>query len=198
MNLERTELRTLYQPSKYTSLNETEASEAWNSILTGHGIMAFEPEYALQKNLPDTMELPGSGGKKIYVIEAYHAMHCLVRSWFFSRPVNELMYTHQVVMRQHYAALERNERWGWTHHHDLHCFDTLRQYIMCNIDDTLLTTWGKNDVGRNQKKLCHDWDRLRDWAAERLEGYLDFEPGSGIKIPERYHKEDGLPVGSLS
>lgn len=79
MPLHRTEPRTIYQHSKYVSSDEDEASEAWESILAGHGVVAIEPEYAAAKSLPNTVVLPNSGGKLTYVIEAYHAIHCIVR-----------------------------------------------------------------------------------------------------------------------
>jgi hypothetical protein len=41
--------------------------------------VAIEPQYALEKGLPDTVALPHSDGKLTYVIEAYHAIHCVVR-----------------------------------------------------------------------------------------------------------------------
>lgn len=78
--MERKMDRRVYQHSKYLSENETEASLAWDSILAGHGVIAVDPKYALQKSLPKTKELPESGGKLVYVIEAYHAIHCVVGS----------------------------------------------------------------------------------------------------------------------
>jgi hypothetical protein len=79
----------------------------------------------------------------------------------------------------------------------MHCFDALRQYIMCNIDDTLLNTTGHRDAGHGQTKMCNDWDALRDWAEERSASYFDVEPGLGHRF-DNYHAGDGLPVGSLS
>jgi hypothetical protein len=79
MSLQRTQPRTIYQHSKYISSDEEEASKAWGSILPGHGVIAVESEYAKSKDLPETVILPDSGGKLTYVIEAYHAIHCIVR-----------------------------------------------------------------------------------------------------------------------
>lgn len=81
----------------------------------------------------------------------------------------------------------------------MHCYDALRQYVMCNIDDTLLMTWGKRDAGHHQEKLCHDWDRLREWAGARSAGYLDREPGmgGGLVLERGGEMGDGLPVGAL-
>ena len=78
LRLDRNVNRSVYEHSKYLSHNETEASLAWDSILAGHGVVAIKPQYAAQKNLPSTATLPGSSGDLVYVIEAYHAIHCVV------------------------------------------------------------------------------------------------------------------------
>ncbi|KAL5116625.1 hypothetical protein ACEQ8H_005503 [Pleosporales sp. CAS-2024a] len=148
----------------------SEANAAWNAILAGHGVIAVEPEYIAAKNLPPSLQLhTGNGKKHAYVIEAYHAIHCIT-----------------------------NTTWEWSLPHDMHCFDALRQYVMCNIDDTLLYSWGKRDSGHNQQKWCHDWDRLRDWAELRSWGYHDTEPGMGFAHAGEEWVGDGLPVGALS
>jgi hypothetical protein len=69
---------------------------------------------------------------------------------------------------------------------------------MCNIDDTLLYTYGKRASGHGQEKKCHDWDRLRQWAEDRSASYFDAEPGMSAHHVNNYHEGDGLPVGSLS
>jgi hypothetical protein len=104
----------------------------------------------------------------------------------------------KAILRTHYTALDRDMSGNWSRPHDMHCFDALRQYIMCNIDDTLLWTTGHRESGVGQTKKCHDWDALRDWAEERSASYFDVEPGLGITHLRNYHAGDGLPVGSLS
>jgi hypothetical protein len=69
---------------------------------------------------------------------------------------------------------------------------------MCNIDDTLLHTWGKRDSGHNQVKMCMNWERLREWAGKRAAGYFDTEPGLGLEHVGEIWVGDGLPVGGLS
>ena len=71
--------RTLYGPTKYVSRNETEASEAWDAILAGHGIVAVTSEFKDQQDLHETLIHPNGTGYYIYGLEAYHAMHCVVR-----------------------------------------------------------------------------------------------------------------------
>jgi hypothetical protein len=78
LSLRRTETRTIYEPSKYTSANDTEADEAWSAILAGHGVVAISPSYASQHALPSSVSLPDGTGNKMYIVEAYHAMHCTV------------------------------------------------------------------------------------------------------------------------
>ena len=80
----------------------------------------------------------------------------------------------------------------------MHCFDTLRQYIMCMADDTLLYSTGHRDSGVNQTRMCRDWDALRQWATEHTACYRDSpwhsgEPRWGLCDDGI----DGLPVGSI-
>lgn len=85
----------------------------------------------------------------------------------------------------------------WGVEHDFHCFDSLRQHIMCNADDTLLHTTGNKDAGRGQTLLCRDWDALSTWAGERTSCYHDREPTSGEEGFGVCEDGDGLPIGSL-
>jgi hypothetical protein len=56
-------------------------------------------------------------------------------------------YSDQKFIRQHYVALKEGKDIGWSVHHDLHCFDSLRQSIMCMADDNLLYATGHKDAG---------------------------------------------------
>ena len=52
-----------------------------------------------------------------------------------------------------------------TLHHLNHCYDALRQAIICRADDTPLyvpkdTFWS----GNGQQRLCRDWASLEDWV----------------------------------
>lgn len=202
LSLERNVERTVYAPSVYNSHNETEAALAWDSVLPGHGLVAIDPLYAEKHNLPETMKLPGNSARLVYIIEAYHAMHCTVRekrvdTFFVDLPSNTEML--QRILRTHYMALLKGSPWNWSIPHDIHCFDAMRQYIMCNPDDTLLYTTGNRDAGHNQKKKCKDWDNLRNWAEERTASYYDdfeYSPNSTANnLWDNYHYGDGLPVG---
>ena len=60
------------------SENETAANEAWNSIEAGHGDVAIDPKYAVERGLPPTIVHPRDPTKLFYIIESYHSIHCLV------------------------------------------------------------------------------------------------------------------------
>lgn len=80
----------------------------------------------------------------------------------------------------------------------MHCFDALRQHIMCMADDSFLYTRSHRDSGVNQLRMCRDWDALRQWVTDHTGCYHDFVPKKG---ETRWDKcdggNDGLPVGSL-
>ena len=104
----------------------------------------------------------------------------------------------QKYIREHYLALAAGTEPYWSMEHDMHCFDTLRQHIMCMADDTLLYSEGHRDSGVNQTRMCRDWDALRQWATEHTACYHDSAPDSG---EPRWgvcdDGIDGLPVGSI-
>ena len=66
-------------PTRFMSENETEAAAAWDSIEAGHGLVAIDPQWAAALDLPASFQHPYDSSKVIYVIGAYHAIHCLVR-----------------------------------------------------------------------------------------------------------------------
>lgn len=140
----------------------------------------MDPLWAASKGLPETLIHPRDSTKRIYVIEAYHAIHCLQN------------------LRRHYFNLRRGEMPDRPMEHDLHCFDSLRQSVMCQANDELLWTSGHNDAGINQTRKCRDWDALRDWASERTSCYHDYTaPPGETRWGKCDNGIDGLPYGSL-
>ncbi|KAL8650359.1 MAG: hypothetical protein Q9210_003864 [Variospora velana] len=131
--------------------NQTAAVDAaWEAIHPAHGIVVIDHKWAAEQQLPASMDFPSDKSKGVYELEAYHMLHCLTR------------------MRKSYYALARGDSFDdpGGHHHMAHCYDSLRQYIMCTAGDTPLYTWGGLTSADNQARKCRDWDRLRDWATE--------------------------------
>ena len=84
LNLARNIERLGSIPTPYMSENETEAAQAWSAIEPGHGVVALDPQWAAINSLPATKAHPIDSDKAVYIIEAYHAIHCLV-CWFLYR-----------------------------------------------------------------------------------------------------------------
>ena len=70
--------------SKYSTndhLNQTAAylvDEAWDEINPGHGVVALDHNLAAAQGLPTSMSLPSDSFKGVYILDAYHQIHCLV------------------------------------------------------------------------------------------------------------------------
>jgi hypothetical protein len=79
------------------SSNTTEADTLWDSINTAHGHIAVEHDWAAQNHVSfstaspalqmptksveqwlPSMNIPGKPGKGMYLLQAYHQLHCLV------------------------------------------------------------------------------------------------------------------------
>ena len=75
--------------------------------------------------------------------------------------------------------------------HSFHCFDALRQYVMCTAGDTPLYTWGRNITGDGQQRRCRSWAMLSSWATEHTACFMD---GDGpMPLYKHFgHCDDGL------
>src|SRR3954470_186451 len=103
----------------------------------------------------------------------------------------------QKVLRHHYLTISDGKEVYWAREHDYHCFDALRQFVMCNADGTLLSTTGHRDAGRGQTLACRDWDALSQWAGDQGSCYHDREPTDPGPLFGSCGTGDGLPVGSV-
>lgn len=52
---------------------------AWSRIVPAHGIVALDHEWARKIGLSKARNQPGDDTKGVYVLDAYHQIHCLVR-----------------------------------------------------------------------------------------------------------------------
>ncbi|KAI4126230.1 MAG: hypothetical protein LQ338_003854 [Usnochroma carphineum] len=61
------------------NMKDDEAVEiAWDAIPRDFGLVAVDHVWAEKKGAPPTMDLPSNPMKGIYVVEAYHTLHCLL------------------------------------------------------------------------------------------------------------------------
>lgn len=80
-----------------------------------------------------------------YMMSSFHQLHCLS------------------YLAEHYNIAPLSDELA---HHSAHCFDYLRQSIMCSADTTLegVSEAGPGWGGKHQ---CTDYEKLLEWANER-------------------------------
>lgn len=61
----------------YATTNLSEAASLWDDIDFDSGFIALDYEYAEAKGLPKSQPFPWDDTKGIYLINAYHSLHCL-------------------------------------------------------------------------------------------------------------------------
>lgn len=61
----------------YATTNLSEAASLWDDIDFDSGFIALDYKYAESKGLPKSQPFPWDDTKGIYLINAYHSLHCL-------------------------------------------------------------------------------------------------------------------------
>lgn len=146
---------------------------AWNQIVPAHGIVALNHEWAKEHGLSEARNLPGDDTKGVYILDAYHQIHCLVRT--FSIRSSALADSQQTIFRLMMLQLARKEPLTYPFGHATHCLDAMRQYVMCTADDTPLPTTDGMPPGNGQSRKCRSWASLRDWAHDHSACFRDSE-----------------------
>lgn len=58
--------------------HKTKTDQAWNSIDFSAGMIAIDDKEAAELGLPRSQRFPWDDSKGIYLLNAYHNLHCLV------------------------------------------------------------------------------------------------------------------------
>ncbi|KAB8259680.1 hypothetical protein BDV32DRAFT_56085 [Aspergillus pseudonomiae] len=147
----------------YSDMNNASHTDSlWESILPSHGFIAIDRDFARSHGWHESMYLPSDHSKGVYLLEAYHYLHCL-----------------KILRKTMWEAVDGRP---YTHSpgaHINHCFDALRQYVVCNADSTPLYTFGDFTAGDSQVHQCKPWAQLREYATKHTACYRD----SVEKIP---------------
>lgn len=107
-----TQYKKFWWNTEYSSLNQTLQDELWDSVVWTHGMIAVDREWATSQKWHDTMPLPEDKSKGIYLLEAYHEVHCL-------KVLRE-------ILNQSFSGVAFADE-HVTHAHAAHCFDYLLQ-----------------------------------------------------------------------
>ncbi|KAF2734831.1 hypothetical protein EJ04DRAFT_436316 [Polyplosphaeria fusca] len=143
----------------YSEKNFTETDALWDDINPAHGFIAMDRAWAKGQHWPDSMHLPSDDSKNVYLLEAYHLIHCVT-----------------IIRKTFWEAIHRADKYTFRPPHAGHCIDMMRQYVMCKADNTPLYLFGDDTAGDEQYRKCNDWDALRDYASEHSACYRDTPP----------------------
>ena len=101
------------------------------------------------------MRFPWDHTKGVYVLHGMHNLHCL-----------KILY---LAMKEFQANEEQSIPWE----HLSHCFDSIRQQLVCDADDTLRAGYaGQEGIsGIGQSRVCRNWDVYEAWARNHTACY---------------------------
>lgn len=140
----------------YDRHHRTKSDQKWAEIDFSTGIVAISDKEARELNLPQSQRFPWDNSKGIYLLNAYHNLHCL--SWLWSS----------------FAKWRDGGKFEMVDFHGFHCLDQLRQDTICHADDTPRYTGedqGNQSSGFHQQRTCRDFSKLERWAEERTACY---------------------------
>lgn len=65
-------------PIRDTHDNQTITDPIWDAVIPEIGLVALSEEFVKSKGLPEPQRWPWDHSKGIYLVNAYHNVHCLV------------------------------------------------------------------------------------------------------------------------
>ncbi|ORX99417.1 hypothetical protein BCR34DRAFT_576623 [Clohesyomyces aquaticus] len=147
-------------PAGFLDDNMTVSDAYWSSLFPeGDGVVALPQSWVAAKNLPPSIRSPDDQTQSVYIMAAFHQLHCLthIRQMLTSYYFDESF------------AITKESVWG----HTRHCMDALRQWILCHPDETLLYKRDGELPGEGQMRTCKNFDAYKEWAEEHSYVYPD-------------------------
>ncbi|KAK2600048.1 hypothetical protein QQS21_005212 [Conoideocrella luteorostrata] len=142
-------IETIFRPdTAYGGEQSKESEKAWMALMPkGMGIVTVQNTLAL----PDAPKLDPTTNTQDAMISVYHQLHCLYRT-----------------RSGYFTALSGNVT-DMDLGHLSHCWDYLRQSIMCSADTTL--EWLEppeehGTTGWGYQHKCRDFSAISSWAEE--------------------------------
>ncbi|QSZ36207.1 hypothetical protein DSL72_007333 [Monilinia vaccinii-corymbosi] len=157
---------TFLEEEVFAAASSPETNAAWDNLMpAGRGfILVEEPEkYGLKPGLPSL------NGPDRYSISAFHQLHCLgmIRESYNSALLGQRPHIHGDENLSDAAAQESNKE------HTGHCFDYIRQAIICSADMTIEWAMEMPDGkapftvdGWGITHTCRDWESVLKWMGE--------------------------------
>lgn len=94
----------------------------------------------------------------------------------------------QAALRKSFFQLRDNVPLDLDWGHNMHCFNALRQEVMCTADDTprSMTFAHPGSIGVGQYRRCRDWDKMVDWTRDHWSCWRDINKTDHIDTLLRY------------
>ncbi|OAL48594.1 hypothetical protein IQ07DRAFT_632913 [Pyrenochaeta sp. DS3sAY3a] len=137
-------LKPLNLRSSFVSSNVSIRNSHWDAFDHERGWIALPHSEAREQNLPLGLNLPDDNSKGLFILNAYHQMHCLT------------------IIRTSLYALLDGEKAPEREIHLRHCLDFLRLAIECTADDTPLSAAHMD----GSLRPCRSWSKMDEWADE--------------------------------
>ncbi|KAF2124996.1 hypothetical protein P153DRAFT_300884 [Dothidotthia symphoricarpi CBS 119687] len=136
--------------SKYWNPNLTDSDMdlAWDAIDTNAMAIALPDDYSESVGLFPSTRFPWDTERSIYYVKGIHDLHCLK------------------LIRKAITSKHNNSSQTFNLNHIYHCFEGLRQDIMCTADDTPMPASAERHVGDGQIRQCRDWNKMTSWATQ--------------------------------
>lgn len=133
-------------------------------LIDGRGFVKIDDWESFGLDEPYEQVVNSTYTEGVYMVSVFHQLHCLVRNMPISIIESGMLTPCKSYLAQHYqTAFEETKLTEEVAFHSAHCFDYLRQSIMCAADTSLE---GKSDAGPGwgSKHECTDYELLLAWA----------------------------------
>ena len=129
--------------TEYSPKNHNDSDALWNAIRPSHGFIAMDEDWAFERQWPESMRLPSNASKRVYLLEAYHQLHCLVWSNFLRTKMagsTTDSSSQRIIQKTFWEAVEGKSYTWHPSTHLTHCFDAIRQVSLLPLSLTLTSS----------------------------------------------------------
>ncbi|KAI0157124.1 hypothetical protein GGR52DRAFT_577120 [Hypoxylon sp. FL1284] len=137
--------------------NMTAVDELWYGMDVNPGVIQLPKD----AHLGTTQEYPWDTSKGLYILGAYHGLHCLQVTYTYVRESQEKPPQEQTI----------------TADHVIHCLDTMRADVMCQADDTILALEVPERAEKPPRRVCRNWSQLEEFAVRHSACFRRRAPG---------------------
>ncbi|KAM3563468.1 hypothetical protein ARSEF4850_002316 [Beauveria asiatica] len=175
---EHTFVENSFSHGPFSGYPRDEIDQNWHDLINYENII-IEPEIIAKLGRQDIAVADPDGRGYLGTLNVYHQLHCIKRLWQYTYP--------EVYRKDQTPAQAEAERL-----HKEHCFDFLRQSVMCLADIGIITyQWtedGMVPVANSTTHQCANWKQLEDWTKKRSVDMM--KPGWLIHPSKGYAYKD--------